>query len=97
MALPKDNRNTYEEQPDQAKDFIKAAPDEKGQRPKSKVSRDTLLRTHQRHLKLLSEGSVPVRSLILPEPYPPARCSVQATSSDTVGTTTPISYICVRC
>jgi hypothetical protein len=94
MALPKDTHNTYEEHPDQAKEFIKNTPDEKGQRPRSKVSRDTLLRTHQRHLKFLSEGSVlPVRNLILPRPYPPARCTVPATSSNTVGTTIRVAYL----
>ncbi|KAJ4301243.1 hypothetical protein N0V90_003334 [Kalmusia sp. IMI 367209] len=84
MALPKGYRNTYEEAPDLAKDFIKEAPDEKGQRPKSKVSRDTLLRTHQRHLKLLSEGNVPIRNLVLPYPYPPARGPIYTTSKNVV-------------
>ncbi|KAJ4344790.1 uncharacterized protein N0V89_012534 [Didymosphaeria variabile] len=55
MASIIENRSTYEEVPDLAKKFINEAPVETGQRPKSKVSRDTLVRTHQRHLKLLSE------------------------------------------
>ncbi|KAF2440987.1 SET domain-containing protein [Karstenula rhodostoma CBS 690.94] len=84
MKLSAGFRNTYEEVPDLAKKFVNEAPNETGQRPKSKVSRDALVRTHQRHLKLLSEGSVPVRSLVLPKPYPPARGSVHATSTKTV-------------
>ncbi|KAL5397756.1 hypothetical protein PMIN02_002044 [Paraphaeosphaeria minitans] len=76
--------NTYEEVPDLAKKFINDASNETGQRPKSKVSRGTLVRTHQQHLKLLSEGSVPVRSLVLPKPYPPARGWFAATSTKTV-------------
>ncbi|KAL1595846.1 hypothetical protein SLS60_009536 [Paraconiothyrium brasiliense] len=84
MALTTGSRNTYEEVPDLAKKLINEAPAETGQRPKSKVSRDTLVRTHQRHLKLLSEGSVPIRSLILPKPYPPARGSIHTNSKKTV-------------
>jgi hypothetical protein len=88
MAFSTEQRNTYEEVPDLVKKFVNEAPDETGQRPKSKVSRDTLVRTHQRHLKLLSEGSVPIRSLVLPKPYPPARGSVHTTSTKTVCTDT---------
>ncbi|KAL5389800.1 hypothetical protein DPSP01_002289 [Paraphaeosphaeria sporulosa] len=84
MALSTGINNTYEEVPDLAKEFVNKAPDETGQRPKFKVSRDTLVRTHQRHLKLLSEGSVPVRSLVLPKPYPPARGLVETTSTKAV-------------
>jgi hypothetical protein len=86
MAFPTEQHNTYEEVPDLVKAFVNEAPDQTGQRPRSKVSRDTLVRTHQRHLKLLSQGSVPIRSLILPKPYPPARGSVHTTSTKTVST-----------
>lgn len=88
MALHSGPQNTYEEVPDLAKNFIKEAPDERGQRPKSKVSRDTLLKIHQKHLKLLTEGGVPVRNLTLPKPYPPARNSIHATSRKFVRTIT---------
>ncbi|KAF1974011.1 SET domain-containing protein [Bimuria novae-zelandiae CBS 107.79] len=84
MALHSSPKNTYEEEPDLAKNFANETPDEKGQRPKSKVSRDTLVRTHQRHLKLLSEGSVPIRNLILPNPYPPSHRSICATYKNNV-------------
>jgi len=81
MVVPKGNHNAYEELPDLVKELVTSGADEKGKRPKSKVSRDTLLRTHQKHLKLLSEGSVPVRNLILPLPYPPSRASVHNTAT----------------
>lgn len=76
MIVPKGHRNTYEEIPDQLKDLVDNGVDEKGQRPKSRASRDSLMRAHELHLKLLSEGNVPTRNLILPLPYRPSRASI---------------------
>lgn len=76
MIVPKNFRNTYEESPERLKDIVKDG-EENGQHPKSKPSRDTLVKNHERHLQLLAEGNVPVRNMILPLPYPPSRASIQ--------------------
>ncbi|KAF2198011.1 SET domain-containing protein [Delitschia confertaspora ATCC 74209] len=64
--------NTYEESPERLKELFQNADNIKGRRPNSKQSRNSLLSTHERHLKLLSEGNLPVKTIILPPPYPPS-------------------------
>ena len=73
MAPPKPFRNTYEESPDRLQSQLKSGKIETHRKPSSRVSRDTLLRNHEAHLQQLAAGNMPVRNMVLPLPYPPAR------------------------
>ncbi|KAF2181585.1 hypothetical protein K469DRAFT_740787 [Zopfia rhizophila CBS 207.26] len=73
----KNHRNTYEESPERLKDLVKNSADMKGQRSPSKPTRSGLLREHERHLKMLTDGSLPVKNMLLPLPYPPSRVSLK--------------------
>jgi hypothetical protein len=72
----KTTRNSYEENPDRLKDLLKKSDTYKKPRPPLRPRRDLLLKEHAAQLKLLAEGSVPVRSFVLPLPYPPSRISI---------------------
>ena len=73
MARQDPIRNTYEEFPDELKGTLQQAEKEQGQTPRSTTSRKVLIQNHDWHLKFLTEGVLPPRSLILPPPYPPSR------------------------
>ncbi|ORY11442.1 hypothetical protein BCR34DRAFT_601385 [Clohesyomyces aquaticus] len=81
MILPKDFRNTYEEVPASLRDLYSQESPEKGSKPSSKLSRQSLLKSHQRHLAFLTEGPLPIRTLILPKPYAPSRKAIRDASS----------------
>ncbi|KAF2740323.1 hypothetical protein EJ04DRAFT_572175 [Polyplosphaeria fusca] len=78
MALPTTSRNTYEELPEQLKDFQKNASTNGD--AQWKPSRGALLREHEAHMKILSQGSLPVKTMTLPLSYPPSRVSIHDSS-----------------
>jgi hypothetical protein len=76
MALPKNARNTYEDDPEKLKDLIKNGPNEEGQKPETLLSRQKLLDSHEKNLQFLRKGRFPMRNIILPLPYVPSRLSL---------------------
>jgi hypothetical protein len=68
---PQALQNTYEVPAENLVNITKNGPDETGQKPEQFPTRDTLLKTHEQNVKLLTEGNVPIRNIILPRPYPP--------------------------
>ncbi|KAL6709652.1 hypothetical protein ACN47E_001080 [Coniothyrium glycines] len=72
MVYHEPTRNTYEEVPDEAKEWAKITAAEYGQSPKSLSSRETLLSEHERHLALLTDGILRPRVFVLPPQYCPA-------------------------
>jgi hypothetical protein len=73
MILPNGLLNAYEDIPELVKKLVKDSWNEKGQQPKAAPSRQILIQRHKEHLKLLGEGNVPIRNVVLPLPYPPSR------------------------
>lgn len=80
------SRNTYEESPERLQEVVKNRLNSNDKMP-LKGSRRKLVREHEVNLKLLSEGNVPVRSFVLPLPYPPARITIEDASSRKVCST----------
>jgi hypothetical protein len=72
MILPNGLQNAYEDIPEHVKELVKNSRSEKGQRLMAAPSRQTLVQRHKEHLKLLGEGNVPIRNIVLPLPYPPS-------------------------
>ncbi|KAF2112352.1 hypothetical protein BDV96DRAFT_649151 [Lophiotrema nucula] len=75
MIVPKSFKNTYEEPPDRLRDLVKTALEDGELQQNS--SRDRLLSDHELHVKLLSQGNLPTKNMILPVPYIPSRVSIQ--------------------
>jgi len=74
------NSSSYEESPDRLQELVKKASKERGQRPPVDISRSDLVEQHTHQLKLLTEGPLPIRNFVLPEPYPPARHGIHDAS-----------------
>jgi hypothetical protein len=68
-------RNTYEEYPDRLKELVKTKAEARESQQPIRLRRGPLLKEHDSQLKLLAEGNVPVRSFVLPLPYPPSKIS----------------------
>ncbi|KAF2876203.1 hypothetical protein BDV95DRAFT_218944 [Massariosphaeria phaeospora] len=81
MLLPKSFHNNYEESPDRLKELTEDVKSERGQQPSSRASPDALLKNHEWHLQLFSDGNLPIKNFILPLPYPPSRVSIGDESS----------------
>ncbi|KAF2280773.1 SET domain-containing protein [Westerdykella ornata] len=84
MRSAKPTRHSYEESPERLKELFKTPAETKPTPSPAKISRDQLLKEHQVQLKLLSEGNVPVRTFVLPLPYPPSRISLRNVSSSRI-------------
>ncbi|CAI6341510.1 unnamed protein product [Periconia digitata] len=84
MMIPKATENTYEVAADQLVKIIKNGPNKAGQTPDRLPSRETLVKTHEQNLKLLAEGNVPIRNIILPRPYPPSRVNLEDSAFEKV-------------
>ena len=97
MILSNGVQNAYEDVPEHLKDLIKNVRSQKGGRPKSTPSREALVQKHKEHLKLLGEGKVPVRNVILPLPYPPSRMTVKDSSHSNKVRLHPSSDMSARC
>ena len=83
--LPQVLQNTYEIAAENLVNFAKNGPDETGQKPKQLPTRETLLKAHEQNVKLLTEGNVPIRNIILPRPYPPSRVNLVNSQFERVG------------
>lgn len=73
MARATPTRNNYEEDPDECKERLERKDHHEGESHAARPTRSTLLKEHERHLKLLTSGAVGPRNFILPLPYSPAK------------------------